>query len=550
MSNDSKRVSELTVTTTLSANDRVVALAGVDSSPDAKTITLRNLGRALTVNSIPIANSSQLGIIKIGDGLAIAANGLVTAPLPIASNTVTGVVKIGDGIDVDEDGLISIGFNSGTYNITEVTTATYYVSNTDSVIFADPYSIGEDITIILPIGEAVEGREITVKCLRASGFKIIVATTGGIGYGQALLENPITGLFNVDYELISRGEGETWIHNGEIWRHIATQHSAPIFYTEDDTYHQVVVQNNSDGHDASGDFVVYNNIGNYKFGTGPFIDMGINSNNYSNSVYSIGNGNDAYIFTDSAGYPGGNLAIGTASDASIIFHANGTTSDKKIMVINSTSIDSTIEQGSAFTTVIQTKNSWEVYPDDNDQNGWAWIKAELPDANTPQVFIENKIGGNGPTYRWTFDNIGGLSVPGTININGQGGIGWYDPATIPGQGNLNLAYNMILGSANGVILAAGESIKAWNFDKNGNLTLPADGIIFDSLLRPLLNPNALDINADGGTSTSVFAIRDEVFTGGGSTTVFGRYEAALDGGVSFNNRHSASYIDGGGANVL
>jgi hypothetical protein len=74
------------------------------------------------------------------------------------------------------------------------------------------------------------------------------------------------------------------------------------------------------------------------------------------------------------------------------------------------------------------------------------------------------------------------------------------------------------------------------------------GNIYDELNRPIYNPNALDINTDGGTSSSIFNLTDPTFDGGFGQTIFGMYEATLDGGVSFNNKHSASYIDGGGAN--
>ena len=72
-------------------------------------------------------------------------------------------------------------------------------------------------------------------------------------------------------------------------------------------------------------------------------------------------------------------------------------------------------------------------------------------------------------------------------------------------------------------------------------------LIYDKLGRPLINPNALDINVDGGISMSVFGQSDITFDGGGPMTIYGQYEAALDGGASFNNMHSASFIDGGGA---
>ena len=124
-----------------------------------------------------------------------------------------------------------------------------------------------------------------------------------------------------------------------------------------------------------------------------------------------------------------------------------------------------------------------------------------------------------------------------------------------------------------VDISAGGNI--WRFESDGSITLPPNSQIgsespfnitnaktitannvvisdnlYDNLYRPLFNTNALDINADGGTSISVFAIRDESFTGGGSRTVYSQYEAALDGGFSYNNRHSSNFIDGGGSNQI
>ena len=74
--------------------------------------------------------------------------------------------------------------------------------------------------------------------------------------------------------------------------------------------------------------------------------------------------------------------------------------------------------------------------------------------------------------------------------------------------------------------------------------------VYDELKRPVYNLNALDINADGGVAAAVFNLSDSMFDGGATTTVFNLYEASLDGGASFNNKHSASYIDGGGASVI
>lgn len=74
--------------------------------------------------------------------------------------------------------------------------------------------------------------------------------------------------------------------------------------------------------------------------------------------------------------------------------------------------------------------------------------------------------------------------------------------------------------------------------------------LLDALNRPVYNVNALDINADCGSSISVYSLTDPRFDGGSTATVFNSYEEALDGGASYSNRHSASYIDGGGANQI
>jgi hypothetical protein len=100
------------------------------------------------------------------------------------------------------------------------------------------------------------------------------------------------------------------------------------------SYLQLNVQNFSNGNSASSDFVTTNDIGNENKG---YLDMGINSSNYSDANYSIGGKNDAYIYCvgNTGGSPvGGNLSIGTASTNGVIkFHTGGTTSSYERMRI-------------------------------------------------------------------------------------------------------------------------------------------------------------------------------------------------------------------------
>jgi len=150
----------------------------------------------------------------------------------------------------------------------------------------------------------------------------------------------------------------------------------------------------------------------------------------------------------------------------------------------------------------------------NTTNTWSWLGTNISDSEEPYVFIENtrNAGANNQiTNRWIFDLHGNFSLPANSTVGSEGGFHIENATTI---------------SANSITI-------------HNN--------IFDDLNRPLINVNALDINADGGTPATVFGPSDTVFDGGAGTTVFGLYEAALDGGVSFNNRHSATFIDGGGA---
>jgi len=129
MANDAKRTSQLGIATTLSANDRVVVLTNPDTSAQTQTIAVSDISVALA-NTIPIANSTQAGVIKIGPGLVSYANGTVTAPLPVATYSTAGVVIVGTGLSVDSNGTLSTtggaGQISGTYRGVWSAFASYY----------------------------------------------------------------------------------------------------------------------------------------------------------------------------------------------------------------------------------------------------------------------------------------------------------------------------------------------------------------------------------------------------------------------------------------
>ena len=78
-------------------------------------------------------------------------------------------------------------------------------------------------------------------------------------------------------------------------------------YANLNNFAQLYVQNLNSGAEASADFVAYNNAGN---GVNNFVDVGINSSNYTSATYPIFTPSSAYVFND-----GGELIIGTATAA-------------------------------------------------------------------------------------------------------------------------------------------------------------------------------------------------------------------------------------------
>ncbi len=96
-----------------------------------------------------------------------------------------------------------------------------------------------------------------------------------------------------------------------------------------DSYLQANIQNLSSGTSASSDWIATNNLGT---DSTYYVDLGINSSNYSNSSYTITGPNDAYLYAQSNA-----LSIGTATSSPlgvIKFHTGGTLAENERMRID------------------------------------------------------------------------------------------------------------------------------------------------------------------------------------------------------------------------
>lgn len=100
-------------------------------------------------------------------------------------------------------------------------------------------------------------------------------------------------------------------------------------YADVDSFAQMYAQNYSDGSEASGDFVVYRD--DALDDTSKFVDMGINSSNYSSAFYPIFTPGSAYLFND-----GGELFLGSATDDVVVFAGGVDTTDEAIRIDKTT----------------------------------------------------------------------------------------------------------------------------------------------------------------------------------------------------------------------
>ncbi|QQR60514.1 hypothetical protein IPH19_03830 [Candidatus Uhrbacteria bacterium] len=95
------------------------------------------------------------------------------------------------------------------------------------------------------------------------------------------------------------------------------------FAATTDTYLQVNLQNFSTGTSASSDYVATADNGD---DSSYYVDFGINGSGYDNPDFSIVGANDGYLYVH-----GGDLALGTASSADILFHTGGTLAENERM---------------------------------------------------------------------------------------------------------------------------------------------------------------------------------------------------------------------------
>jgi hypothetical protein len=105
-------------------------------------------------------------------------------------------------------------------------------------------------------------------------------------------------------------------------------------YADVDSFAQFYAQNLNDGSEASADFVAYNDLGD---GVNNFVDVGINSSNYSSATYPIFTAGSAYAFND-----GGEMFVGSATDDLVLFAGGTDVADEAVRIDKTTKAVTTV----------------------------------------------------------------------------------------------------------------------------------------------------------------------------------------------------------------
>ncbi len=131
--------------------------------------TWQELGSA----TIPVASATDLGGIKVGTGLDVDANGVLSVDLPIATNSTLGVIKAGSGVIISPDGEISFpGVSEIIYEFTAQTLV----------------DITHTLSSTRPLVTVVSGNQVVTCSVEYPANNRVVVRTNYITSGQVILK--------------------------------------------------------------------------------------------------------------------------------------------------------------------------------------------------------------------------------------------------------------------------------------------------------------------------------------------------------------------------
>jgi hypothetical protein len=221
-------------------------------------------------------------------------------------------------------------------------TAFTKINNNFDVLFNN-LAVSDTVGEVITHPELQRGIAVTYNSsTQQASFLVNIASTstlGGVKIGSGITVDPVTGVisaagssFNGNYNNLSNipqalGINDSpsfaqltstgTIYQGTAYDGVDFSDTSIRVDADVDSFAQMIMKNHNSGTSASTDLVIMNNQGT---DTENFIDLGINSSNYTVQQYSSTQPNDGYLFVN-----GGNLVIGTQTpNKKIVFHAGGT----------------------------------------------------------------------------------------------------------------------------------------------------------------------------------------------------------------------------------
>ena len=280
------------------------------------------------------------------------------------------------------------------------------------------------------------------------------------------------------------------------------------------TYTQMVITNGNNGINASGDLVITADTGNDSIN---YVDFGINSSLYSNSLFSLTGALDAYLYSSNS-----NLVIGTASVKEVIFHAGGTTTTDRKLTINTTSVAfansvGIVANGSLGSSgQVLSSNGTGLYwqaPTNIFSNGTAytWSSVQTHTANVAvnaSVLVGNTTAANAvvnTSAHAVFANVGGVS--NTIQIaqlttTGLGVNSYSINATANGTSTAAVV-NTTTFALTSNVLSTNTSVAANAFVANTSAILLGNATVNASLTTAALNVPQVTATAGANLGSQV-----------------------------------------------
>ena len=341
---------------------------------------------------------------------------------------------------------------------------------------------------------------------------------GSNGQFQYNDEGVLAGTPNMTYDkttnTVTVGNTTSFVQLGYITDLSATQENQGNV----NTYLQVAIENSNSGTSASADFAAYNDDGTYA----TFIDMGINSSNWSNAQWTISGGNDGYLYTG-----GGNLTIGTNADSKYVSFFTGgslaanermridgsgnvaigaTSADAKLKVSGTanisgiTTITANLVLGAGITANGSGGTAGHVLTSGAGTNAyWAAPASTVAGSNSQIQFNANGAlaGDAGLTYDGVTDK---LTVAGSVTIGNT------TMSTVNAIFGGSFTVNGSIGSAGQVLTSAGSGAGAnayWTTPTTGTVTSVASangisgGTITSSGTLYAIGNNGIVANSSG-----------------------------------------------------